>query len=204
MLKTKRVLLCTLCLMVLLLCGAAAEVDRTPMPTVYIPPTLATEAPTPAPTAEPTVVPTAEPTAVPTPVPTVEPTAVPTPVPTATPEPVYERYLVKGGALNLRTDATTKSDVLEKMNIGTVVYMVEKNGDWAYLRKEKGGLEGWAMTKYLEPAGDLTPIGVALVTYDGPSVTVRVKKDTGSTALAKIPSAAVVEVLEDGGKWLKD
>ena len=203
MLKTKRVLLCTLCLMVLLLCGAAAEADRTPMPTVYIPPTLATEAPTPAPTAEPTVVPTAEPTAVPTPVPTVEPTAVPTPVPTATPEPVYERYLVKGGALNLRTDATTKSDVLEKMNIGTVVYMVEKNGDWAYVRKEKGGLEGWAMTKYLEPAGDLTPIGVALVTYDGPSVTVRVKKDTGSTALAKIPSAAVVDVLEDGGKWLK-
>lgn len=63
------------------------------------------------------------------------------------PEVVESCYII-GGNLNLRKEASVKSDIIKVLPLGLVLDVKEKAGDWT--RVSDGSDEGWVMTKFLQ------------------------------------------------------
>ena len=136
----------------------SAEASASPSPTAS-PEATETAGPTATPTVQPTATiqptstpttkPTATPTAKPTATPTVKPTETATAAPTETPAQANESVIVVSKTLNLRKKATTSSDVLGKLPLGTILNVLENNGNWLRVSDPASGKTGFVYGTYV-------------------------------------------------------
>lgn len=140
----KRISLILLCALLLLALGCGNE-NKEPDPT-QAPAQAPTQAPTEVPvvTQAPTEPPTPEPTEVPTPESTAtpEPTAEPTPTPT--PAPSGDPAVLKADNIGLLAGTAKEGDVLEILGEEGDYYLVNLDGETAFIYKKMVKLEGEA------------------------------------------------------------
>lgn len=183
-------------------------------------PTASPAVPTPAATV------TAQPgaTTTPAPLPSGEPTEVPT-------EPVEVTAMVNtnGSALRLRSNPSTRSDVLARMPNGAEITILESVDGWTrikFVAQNGDEYEGWASSDFIKPAERPTPTAAPLPTAapeptakpeptatpaanSAASVSAGGKKlnlrsapgASDSNVAAKLPDGAELIVLEYGEEW---
>lgn len=99
-------------------------------------------------------------------------------------------------SIRIRSKPTTKSDALGKATYGTLLVLLETQGDWARVRR--GENEGFVMKKYLEKLGDATT-RLDYISTDG-----SVRYSIGHTVSdynmgASFPSELFLDYLAGGG-----
>ena len=183
-------------------------------------PTASPAVPTPAATV------TAQPgaTTTPAPLPSGEPTEVPT-------EPVEVTAMVNtnGSALRLRSNPSTRSDVLARMPNGAEITILESVDGWTrikFVAQNGDEYEGWASSDFIKPAERPTPTAAPLPTAapeptakpeptatpaanSAASVSAGGKKlnlrsapgASDPNVAAKLPDGAELIVLEYGEEW---
>ena len=195
-------------------------------------PTASPAVPTPAaPTASPAVptpaaTVTAQPGATTTPAPL--PSGEPTEVPTA-PVESTARVNTNGSALRLRSNPSTRSDVLARMPNGAEITILESVDGWTrikFVAQNGDEYEGWASSDFIKPAERPTPTAAPLPTAapeptakpeptatpaasSAASVSAGGKKlnlrsapgASDSNVAAKLPDGAELIVLEYGEEW---
>ena len=195
-------------------------------------PTASPAVPTPAATTTSPAVPTpaatvtAQPgaTTTPAPLPSGEPTEVPT-------EPVEVTAMVNtnGSALRLRSNPSTRSDVLARMPNGAEITILESVDGWTrikFVAQNGDEYEGWASSDFIKPAERPTPTAAPLPTAapeptakpeptatpaanSAASVSAGGKKlnlrsapgASDPNVAAKLPDGAELIVLEYGEEW---
>lgn len=70
----------------------------------------------------------------------------------------YAKVATQKGTLNMRKEANDKAEVLQKLAKGTIVQVLEENGDWTQIQYKKH--TGYVMTSFLEMMDSLpyTPL----------------------------------------------
>ena len=183
-------------------------------------PTTSPAVPTPAATV------TAQPGATTTPAPL--PSGEPTEVPTA-PVEVTAMVNTNGSALRLRSNPSTRSDVLARMPNGAEITILESVDGWTrikFVAQNGDEYEGWASSDFIKPAERPTPTAAPLPTAapeptakpeptatpaasSAASVSAGGKKlnlrsapgASDSNVAAKLPDGAELIVLEYGDEW---
>ena len=195
-------------------------------------PTASPAVPTPAATTTSPAVPTpaatvtAQPGATTTPAPL--PSGEPTEVPTA-PVEVTAMVNTNGSALRLRSNPSTRSDVLARMPNGAEITILEIVDGWTrikFVAQNGDEYEGWASSDFIKPAERPTPTAAPLPTAapeptakpeptatpaasSAASVSAGGKKlnlrsapgASDSNVAAKLPDGAELIVLEYGDEW---
>ncbi len=195
-------------------------------------PTASPAVPTPAATTTSPAVPTpaatvtAQPGATTTPAPL--PSGEPTEVPTA-PVEVTAMVNTNGSALRLRSNPSTRSDVLARMPNGAEITILESVDGWTrikFVAQNGDEYEGWASSDFIKPAERPTPTAAPLPTAapeptakpeptatpaanSAASVSAGGKKlnlrsapgASDSNVAAKLPDGAELIVLEYGDEW---
>ena len=105
-----------------------------------------------------TAVKTPEPTIAPIETPTPEPTEEPTPDPTPEPVPqeltegdVYHYGYNTGRQVALREQANKNGKEITRLSAGTVIWVMQREGDWCYVRANSK--DGYMMTEYVKLMG---------------------------------------------------
>ena len=105
-----------------------------------------------------TAVKTPEPTIAPIETPTPEPTPDPTPSPTPEPVPqeltegdVYHYGYNTGRQVALREQANKNGKEITRLSAGTVIWVMQREGDWCYVRANSK--DGYMMTEYVKLMG---------------------------------------------------
>ena len=105
-----------------------------------------------------TAVKTPEPTLAPIETPTPEPTPDPTPSPTPEPVPqeltegdVYHYGYNTGRQVALREQANKNGKEITRLSAGTVIWVMQREGDWCYVRANSK--DGYMMTEYVKLMG---------------------------------------------------
>ena len=180
-------------------------------------PTASPAVPTPAATV------TAQPgtTTAPAPLPSGEPTEVPT-----TPVEITARVNTNGSALRLRSNPSTRSDVLARMPNGAEITIFESVDDWTrikFVAQNGDEYEGWASSSFIKPAERPTtppaptavpeptvkpeptatpaPNSAARVDAGGKRLNMRAQPGSGSDVVVKLLADAELTVLEYGEEW---
>jgi len=105
--------------------------------------------------------------------------------------------LVKGGALNLRKEASLEAPILDQFATGTLVEIIEKGDEWCHV--SVNGKEGYMMTKYLnqaEGSGILT-----VRTNTGRGLNLRKSPSLEGEIVTSFKPGTQVTVLQKGSNW---
>ena len=101
---------------------------------------------------------TPEPTIAPIETPTPDPTPDPTPSPTPEPVPqeltegdVYHYGYNTGRQVALREQANKNGKEITRLSVGTVIWVMQREGDWCYVRANSK--DGYMMTEYVKLMG---------------------------------------------------
>lgn len=103
-------------------------------------------------------------------------------------DPGKEYAVTAKTSVNMRTSASTSSDILTSLPHGTVVEPTEFNGGWAKITY--GGNQGWVSMSYLAPK-EVTPIKIEIDNGDGKVRNIFVR--SGSTFSIPIPESQNID-----------
>ena len=105
--------------------------------------------------------------------------------------------LIKGGALNLRQEASTDAKVLGQYATGTLVELVSSVND-SWTKVNVNGKAGYMMKKYLnEGKGDTT----LLVRTNTKGLNMREAPHTAGAIITSYPKDTKIKVLQKGINW---
>jgi len=105
--------------------------------------------------------------------------------------------LVKGGYLNLRTEASLTAGVLGQFPTGTLVEITHRGDEWSKVRVN--GVEGYMMTKYLNGAEGSQTLTVR--TNTGIGLNLREAPSMDGAILTSFKPGTQVTVLQKGSNW---
>ena len=107
--------------------------------------------------------------------------------------------LVKGGALNLREDASIVSKILGQFPTGTLVEVTGYHGDWYAV--EVNGMEGFMMKQFL--SGDLNAQTATVRTNSGIGLNVREEPGMDGAIITSVKNGETVTVTQKGSNWCR-
>ena len=105
--------------------------------------------------------------------------------------------LVKGGALNLRKEASLAAPVVDQFATGTLVEILKKGDEWCHVRVN--GKEGYMMTKYLSEAESTGTLTVK--TNTGRGLNLRKEPHLEGEIITSFKPGTQVTVLQKGSNW---
>lgn len=108
-----------------------------------------------------------------------------------------ETRVITAGTLNLRSSASTESDILGKYGWGTEVEVLGFDGSWAYV--EVGGQKGYMYAQYL--GSENTASYTRYVNTNSRGLNLR--SEPNGTILGSYPRGTKVTVLSTSGSWSK-
>ncbi len=103
---------------------------------------------------------------------------------------------VSADTLNIRSSTSITSSVIDTVNQGQIVNLLDFDGEW-YKVQLSDGTTGFAKSEYIIPG----PVYYGTITAS--SLMVRSKASTESEALAKLSGGTVIELLNTEGNWYK-
>lgn len=103
---------------------------------------------------------------------------------------------VNADVLNIRSLASTSSDIVAKLQEGTVLEIISTEGDW-FRVETSDGISGYVSKDYVS----LNPAYYGTVTAS--SLMVRSSTGTNSPIITKLPYGTIVELLAYDGAWYK-
>jgi len=111
-------------------------------------------------------------------------------------------------SLNIRTEPSIGSAILGKLNAGDEAVLIEKEGDWARITKNK--VTGWVHTDYISEIGEQnnnvpekTTKAMNTFTVSVDSLNVRSEASLASKKIGVIQKDKVFNVKEVNGNWVK-
>lgn len=105
--------------------------------------------------------------------------------------------IITGDVVNFRESPNTSSKILDQLEKGTKVSVIDNEGDWYKVSYSDG--TGWINDKYILIRDEKISAGV--VSED--VVNVRSKPNTSSEVLAKLTKGAKVDIFEHSGDWYR-
>lgn len=108
--------------------------------------------------------------------------------------------IVKGGALNLREEASTDAKVLGQYPTGTWVDIIVRGDAWH--KVQVGGKTGYMMAKYLSSGND-SVIATATVKTNTRGLNLRTAPSESADIITSYPKGTKVEVLQKGSAWYR-
>lgn len=147
------------------------------------------------------------------------PSPSPDPGPSPEPEPsrIMYTYAENGKPINLRTKASTKAALVDKVPVGQAVTWLKEDGaGWAYVQWKKK--KGWMLECFLveetpapapdpepEPDPDPDPSGEILTVWaeNGKPVKLRAQPSASCNLYDEVPCNSEVELVEYGEEWCK-
>jgi len=127
---------------------------------------------------------------------------------TETPTPISQWATVScTGTLNLRSEASTASQVISSIPDGAVLCVFNASGGWA--RVQYGASVGWASMDFLtlsstypgQVASESSGVGQVSIPSGSGTVNLRETASTGGRVLTTIPHGTSVTVLTNDGSW---
>ena len=109
-----------------------------------------------------------------------------------------ESAIVKGGALNLRAEASLDAQVIGQYPTGTWVEILTRGDTWHYV--QVGDKTGYMMAKYLSSGND-SVIATATVNTNSRGLNLRVQPSDSAAIITSYPKGTKVEVLQKGTAW---
>lgn len=107
--------------------------------------------------------------------------------------------LVKGGALNLREEASLSAKVLGQFPTGTLVEITEHGEEWH--KVEVGGKSGYMMAKFLNTAE--SSVTATVRTNTGIGLNMREEPSTDSPIITSVKNGGSVTVTQKGSNWCR-
>ena len=117
------------------------------------------------------------------------------------------RVQTTGGTLTLRATQSTRANALAFIPHMTVIDIVQKGTTWS--KVHYNGKTGYVLTSYLNYSYNssvvppVTSSTKARVETTGGTLTLRSRKSTGGSALARIPHMTVINVIDRESTWTK-
>ena len=108
---------------------------------------------------------------------------------------------VTGGKLHMRQSPTSDGKIINTYKEGTVVEILENNGEWCKVRI--GGKEGYMKTGFLTIKANYEHLGWGQTQNNGQILTLRSSAGDGAAIALQAMSGAAVEVLEESGDWYR-
>ena len=108
-------------------------------------------------------------------------------------------WVVKGGSLNLRKDASLQSTVLGQYATGTWMTVIEKGDEWSKVTVD--GKEGYVMSKYLSDSSVESTLYIR--TNTGANLNLRNAPAMTGDILGSYKPGTAVTVLTKGSGWYK-
>ncbi len=106
------------------------------------------------------------------------------------------------GFLNLRTGPGSEFQVVRRMGHGSAVEVLEVKGNWARVRHEFSGAQGWAFRKHLVLDSRGSAVREVWSPGDG-FLNLRSGPGTDFHVLRKMFNGERVEILERKGNWVR-
>lgn len=106
------------------------------------------------------------------------------------------------GFLNLRTGPGSNFQILRPMDHGSIVEILETQGNWSRVLHEESGAMGWAYRKYLLPFDG----GVATKFIYSPGdgyLNLRTGPGTDFAIIRQMYNGESVEIVEREGSWVR-
>ncbi len=145
----------------------------------------------------------AAPSAVPSAVPTVEPTVAPTEKPVS--KFVDTGISIADNYVNIRSKASTDSEIVGKLYTGAAASIVETKGEWVKIKS--GSVTGYIKSEYLaigEAAEKIADkYGKRIATVATTTIRLREKPSTDSRTLALLAEGESYSVSKANDKWVK-
>ena len=106
------------------------------------------------------------------------------------------------GFLNLRSGPGSQFNIIQTMQHGEMVEVLERAGKWSRVAHEKSGARGWAFHKYLAPFEGGVPMKFIHSPGDG-YLNLRTGPGTGFKIVRRMYNGESVEILERKGSWVR-